>query len=124
MSQPQQPSTQELEKQATASISKLANDWATSPFPAWTFSAALLLSPALRPKIPVKLDSINNSINNSISNSISASNFYKKNLKSAYPSNIQVALFSSFIGLGGFMCYDKDLPNGQITIGVWSLLYL
>ncbi|GMM47224.1 hypothetical protein DAPK24_037990 [Pichia kluyveri] len=92
----------------------ILNQWGKSPLPAWLFSSSLLLTPILRtPKIPISVDTPNSS-------------FLKKNarLVSAYPSNLQVAVFSGFIGLGGFMCYDNDPKNGSAVITVWSLLYV
>ncbi|KAG0680371.1 hypothetical protein C6P40_004549 [Pichia californica] len=98
------------------SLSKLASQWAKSPYPAWTFSAALLISPLLRPKIPLIIDSSTGyAIKSKFPNS--------KKLLSSYPSNIHIAIFSSFISFGGFMCYDNDLIDGQLVISVWSFLY-
>lgn len=96
-------------------IFQTAAKLAQSPIPAWTFSAGLLLSPALRPKIPI--------LNDQTTGYKVISNFTSKRFLPAYPSNVQVLIFSSFISLGGFMCYDKDLNDGQAVIGVWSLLY-
>ncbi|ODQ44721.1 hypothetical protein PICMEDRAFT_74428 [Pichia membranifaciens NRRL Y-2026] len=105
---------------------QLAAQWGVSPVPAWAFSAALLLSPALRPQFPV----LNNPNAggaggaNTGAGGMSSSMFRSaKAPLAAYPSNIQVLVFSSFIGLGGFMCYDHDPTNGAAVAGCWSLLY-
>lgn len=98
---------------------QLAAQWGVSPVPAWAFSAALLLSPALRPQFPVL-----NSANASGAAAGGASSYARPRLPvSAYPSNLQVLVFSSFVGLGGFMCYDNDPANGAAVVGCWSLLY-
>lgn len=100
---------------------QIAAQWGVSPVPAWAFSAALLLSPALRPQFPV--------LSNPNAGDMGAGGKSSSMLRSAkapllaYPSNIQVLVFSSFIGLGGFMCYDHDPTNGAAVAGCWSLLY-
>jgi hypothetical protein len=89
------------------------SNWGLSPFPAWAFSTALLASPAFRPP-PILIES---------TTSTTAGIFKRSRILSSYPSNVQVLLFSSFVGLGGFMCFDNDPTNGAAVISVWSLLY-
>lgn len=96
-------------------IYQTAAKLAQSPIPAWSFTAGLLLSPALRPKIPI--------LNDQSTGYKVISSFSSKKFIPSYPSNAQVLIFSSFVGLGGFMCYDNDTTDGQIVVGVWSLLY-
>ncbi|GMM32406.1 Aim19 protein [Martiniozyma asiatica (nom. inval.)] len=88
--------------------------WSSSPLPAWAFSTGLALSPMMRPAIPVAVGADTNN---------GGFLFKSKKPLSSYPTNIHVALFSAFVGLGGFMCYDNDVSDGSAVVGVWSLLY-
>lgn len=72
-------------------------DLSKSPLPAWSFAAALGLSPLYR---PIELPKMR-----------------------AYPSNVQVAVFTAFTALGGFITYDNDPKDGAAVVGVWSTLY-
>lgn len=71
--------------------------YSKSPLPAWGFSLALATSPLYR---AIELPKMR-----------------------AYPSNVQVAVFSAFTGLGGFICYDNDVQDGSAVVAVWSTLY-
>ncbi|TID21176.1 hypothetical protein CANINC_003456 [Pichia inconspicua] len=102
-------------------IDKSANilsQWGVSPFPAWAFTGALLGSPLLRPSAAI--------LNNPQSTGSNPTKIFANAAKQvgSYPTNPQVLLFSAFVGLGGFMCYDKDPVNGSAVISVWSLLYV
>lgn len=96
-----------------SSTKSLISQWGLSPFPAWAFSSALLASIAVKPP-PILIQS---------STTTSTGLFKSSRAITPYPSNAQVLLFSSFVGLGGFMCYDNDPVNGAAVISVWSLLY-
>lgn len=73
------------------------NQLSKSPLPAWGFSAILAASPLYR---PIELPKLR-----------------------AYPTNIQVGVFSAFTALGGFITYDNDIQDGSAVIAVWSTLY-
>lgn len=95
----------------------ILSQWGVSPFPAWAFTGALLGSPLLRPSAAL--------MNNPQSTASGNAKLFAGAAKQvgSYPTNPQVLLFSAFIGLGGFMCHDKDPVNGSAVISVWSLLY-
>ena len=97
----------------TSKAPSFVHQWGLSPAPAWAFATALAASPAFRPVLeaPQTVQS--------------SSGLYKSAPKvvSPYPSTPQVALFTAFSALGGFMIYDNDPTNGSAVVGVWSLLY-
>ena len=102
----------------------LVATWGLSPFPAWAFTTALLASTAVRTPA-VAIPTSTSAAGTAASAAGAALKGYRTpKIVSAYPSNMQVAVFGAFTALGGFMCYDNDPKNGSAVVGVWSLLYV
>lgn len=94
---------------------EFASKWGQSPYPAWAFSTALLGSFAARPHVEITTDPTTGHMMNS--------RFKTHPVLKAYPTTAHTMIFSSFVALGGIMCFDKDPVNGSAVVGVWSLLY-
>ncbi|ODV86867.1 hypothetical protein CANARDRAFT_27240 [[Candida] arabinofermentans NRRL YB-2248] len=91
-----------------------------SPAPAWLLSSSLLATNVIKPSIQTQLQYSNYSNTPSM---VSKLLFKPRQPISPYPNTMTTLLFGSFIGLGGFMCYDNDPINGAGVISAWSSLY-
>ncbi|KAG7697612.1 hypothetical protein KL930_000333 [Ogataea haglerorum] len=90
-----------------------------SPVPAWAFTAGLLATNAIKPPIEVQLAAASRAQTSRLLPAI----LKPSKPISPYPNGVHTLLFGSFIGLGGFMCYDNDPINGSGLISAWSFLY-